>query len=268
MLVPDQPVLVALHAGAELEDMFLHFQVQYTIENVTGAPLDFGQRGLRLPLPHGFVGGQVAPDKAAQIKVVGDEGIAWRGSVPPGQDRVTLGFSLQIEDGKAALRWDAPLGLAEWLIVMDDIDGMKTVAPAGVEKQTMPGNDGRSFTQYRSGRLDPGGEITFAFSGLPQPPASIRHKRIAFTVAAALLLLGGIVVALFAGFGLGGRRTRRRMELERQSERLYAELTALAKRFLAGRLDEKSYLRQRKSKQDELERTLRELDGVIDEALA
>jgi len=268
VMVVNDTVLVAIHAGAELDDSFLRFQAEYTIANVTGAPIDFGEKGLILPLPRGFAGASVAPDKASLIKVVDGKGLAWRGSLAPGQESVQLNFAMPVEDGEVALRWAAPLGMVQWLIAVDQLPELTVEAPPSARREPVNTGDGRTFLRLSGEGIERGGHLDVTFRGLPRPPPGFKQRRTIAVVLASLLLVGGILIAMLAAYGVGGRTARRRVQLDHDIERLYVQLTTLTRRHKLGELDERSYQRARKDKQAELERALRELDQLIDEVAA
>ena len=120
------PTLIhQFHAGAEIDDNKLWFQVQFTLANGAGAPYDPGADGIVIPLPAGFVGASVRDEDAARVSVDKDRGFIWRGHFPPGQRSFVGTFALPIEDGEVDMVMPLPFGALQSQVLVRHTPGLQ-----------------------------------------------------------------------------------------------------------------------------------------------
>jgi hypothetical protein len=254
-LVMAPPVLMAFHGGANVEDEKLYFQVQISLYNASMVPYEPPRGGLRIPLPLGFSGAGVEEEVSAQVKV-DEQGLVWRGPLPPGERRFLANFSLGSVDGKADFVMPMPHGLWPSQLVFEEAAGMTIVPPTGVTPKRGKTDDGRPLLILGDLQVTQNRSLRMSFAGLPTQP--VWQLWIARTT-------GVIVLALFAWgiYGLAIRNRRgggRLSHLEAEREELLQAVVTLESELRRQRVNEDDYKRQRAELQRQLESTYAELD--------
>jgi hypothetical protein len=230
-------LVMSFHGGSELDDQRMFFQLQISLINPTNSPRDPGPDGLKIPLPRGFRGASVDEALASRVKVL-DDGVVWRGPLPPGQKDLVVGFSLDVSEGR--LTFDLPLPLGAWQsqIVFEDLPGVTFEVPPSARRDKRRGQGGRNFVVLTDINIEPGKSMVLGLSGLPQPMLWQRW---------APPLLGLVVLGLLGWAGLGIVRGTRAgpAGAEAERERLYGELVTLEQRFADKQLDAARFERER-----------------------
>jgi hypothetical protein len=264
ILVYEKP-LVALQGGGMMDDDRFGVEVGVNIVNLMGAPYDPGEEGMVVPLPDDFFGGNISDENnplGDRAKIVPETGLVITGVLPPGQTNVVLSFLLPVEEGRVHFSWPAPFGLYESRLFIER--GPKTVitspklpAPQAVSLE------GREYYQVAA-TIPPEEKLEFDILGLPKRPASERHLRWIVGALALALLAWGLAVTMRGPRAPAGAKPKdaRRVALEHDKERLYADLVGLEKKRRAGDLDDGAYEEARKSLVARLVLVHRELDEL------
>lgn len=253
-LVVAPPVLLAFHGGANVEDEKLYFQVQFSIYSASMVPFSAGREGLRIPLPKSFAGASIDEENSARVKI-DEQGLLWRGLLPPGEQTFIVNFALDSEDGQAKLDWTLPYPLYPSQLVFEKAAGFKVDGPSDVKVQSAKTDDGRPLLVLQGIQRDVGQPIQMSFSGLPTAP---------FWQSLVARLAGVIVLALvgWAIWGIAIRNRRgggRLSHLEAEREELLHAVVELESDLRRARVSEADYTRRRAELQRQLEATYAQL---------
>lgn len=252
-------LLSSFHAGAELDDDKLWFQVQFTMFNGAGAPYDPGPDGLVIPLPDGFIGASVREQDAPRIKVDKDVGFVWRGAMPPGQRSFVGTFAVPADSGRAAISMPLPYGAIDSQISFHALPGMQVRSRQGSPPRFRELDGGAKFTVLSELNIQAGDRLDVAVEGLPQPAGWLGLAEAAVgAFALAMIGLGILGVFVVRGRAPGsavGDGELQRLILER--ERLYERLVSLEKQRRGGRVPEERFARERAALTDELAQVIR-----------
>lgn len=230
----DTPVAFSFHTQGSMDDVFMGFQNQFTINNFSDAPWDPGPEGFVIPLPAGFIGAQADEQMAHRVGMDPDRGFIWRGSIPPGGAEFIGYYSLPIAAGTMAFDLPLPHGAFNSLLMLHYTPGMKVDLPANVRGREWSDPSGRKYYVVSNIQIKPAQRMVLAARGLPQAPAWQRY--VTWGV--------GIVVLGLLAWGVSGvflrRRNRaaqededaredvtRRRKLEKRREHLLDELVML-----------------------------------------
>src|SRR5262249_33732916 len=149
-----------------------------------------------VPLPKGFVGGQVAEKDQGDVAVAQGEGFRIGRPIPPGQRVFHGAFSLPIEDGEAHWNMDLPLGAWERGIEFRRIDGMQISAPEGARVEPVDDPKQGSWFVLPQISILPKQSMVMTISGLPKPAEwRVWLPRLIGTLV-VIVIIGGIVLAL------------------------------------------------------------------------
>ncbi len=247
-LIVAPPVLFGFHGIAMLDDEQLYVQAQILLFNPSLVPYDPGPGGLRIPLAKGYSGASINEDMSSgapvPVKVDEDRGLVWRGPLPPGERSFVAGFGIPTSNGKATFEMPMPHGLFPgWRnqMVFDQVAGMRIQTPAGATQRTAMGNDNRPHTVIENLQVNAGTPLKLLISGLPVHPAWQRWVRYG---------LGALVLGLFGwalwgvatrSRGGGGRQST----LEEEREELLNEVVRLEADLRRARIGEQDYQRRR-----------------------
>lgn len=262
-IIAAKPMLFGMQGGAQLDDEKMWFQISFAIANVTGSPIFFGKEGLLIPLPDGFTGGSVGEEDAMRAEIVPDEGVRWKGMIPPGQHELVVQFALPVDDGHMTFALDTPHGFDQGQLALDKGPGVEV---SGVTARARELDGGQSFWVLSDLTAPPGGKIRFEVSGLPRRPMYMKVG--SWLVGVIVLgLIGWALAIAIRGSGAASRAAAgadavRRRELAVQRDRLYEELVALERRRAAGNIDDDEYQRERKNLVARLVVVHRDLDAV------
>ncbi|RMH43874.1 MAG: hypothetical protein D6689_03875 [Deltaproteobacteria bacterium] len=275
-------LLMQMHAGAEVDDDRLWFQVQFVLANGTGAPYLPGDEGIVIPLPRGFVAASVDEQNQMRVKVDKQRGLVWRGAFPPGQRAFVAQFAIPIEDGRADFVLPLPFGAIDSQIslranagvvkrlercrkrgqdprVCDGIEAGKLVESdqIGPARFSTLADSGTTFLVMPGINVRAGGTLRIAFKGLPQPPRMWRYAGAAAAAIATIFIALGIATAMRSA---GDRaRDTRRDELVIERDDLLRKLVALEKDHLAGRVADDRYDQRRSALKRRLSEVVAEL---------
>jgi hypothetical protein len=257
-------LLLSFHAGAELDDDKLWFQIQFTIGNGTGAPFDPGPDGLVIPLPEGFIGASVREQDATRIKVDKDVGFVWRSAFPPGQRSFVGSFAVPVDDGRADISMPMPYGAIDSQISFLALSGMQVRSRQGNPPRLRELDGGAKFNVLSGLAIQAGDRLEVSVEGLPQPPAwqAVAEAAVGIFVL-AMIALG--VVGVFAGRWRGGGAASADVAdlqgLVLRRERLYERLVRLEKQHRGGRVPDDRFARERAALTDELAQVIGEIRG-------
>lgn len=253
-LVAAPPVLLAFHGGANVEDEKLYFQVQFSIYSASMVPFETGREGLRIPLPRNFAGAAVDEEMSARVKI-DEQGLIWRGLLPPGERTFIVNFGLSSDDGKADLDWTLPYPLYPSQLVFEKAARLKVQGPPDVKVQNAKTDDGRPLAVYQGIQRDAGEPIKMSFTGLPTAPVwQLWVARMS----------GALVLAL-VGWGIWGIAFRNRRgggrlsHLEAEREELLHAVVQLESDLRRNRVSEADYTQRRAELQRQLEATYSQL---------
>jgi hypothetical protein len=226
--------VLSFHAQGFMDDVFMGFQHQFTLNNLSDAPWDPGPEGFVIPLPAGFVGAQVDEEMTHRVGVDPDRGFIWRGSIPPGGAEFTGYYSLPITEGAMAFDLPLPHGAFNSLLMLYQTPGMKVDLPSGVRGREWSDPTGRKYYVVSNIEIKPLQRMVLAVRGLPQAPVWQRYVSWGVGIVVLGLLVWGV-----SGVFLRRRRqaaqedeearedqTRRR-KLEKRREHLLDELVML-----------------------------------------
>ncbi len=261
-------LLMQFHSGAEIDDDKLWFQIQFTLANGTGAPLDPGDDGISIPLPRGFIGASVDEQSSARIKVVNGQGFVWRGPFPLGQRSFVGQFAIPADDGVAELVMDMPFGAIDSQVSLRSNAGVKRALEKclsdGMTMQVCSAIEGGKVVQ--TGQAGPlrfstleggvtflviprinvpmGDQLRITFSGLPMPPGWWRPAGIVAGIGVLLFLLLGTAGA-FVHVRRAASRDGRIDELMLQRHTLFDRLVKLEKSHRDGKIPDDKFHKQR-----------------------
>jgi hypothetical protein len=253
-LVVAPPVLLAFHGGANIEDEKLYFQVQFSIYSASMVPFEAGREGLRIPLPRNFAGASVDEENSARVKI-DEEGLIWRGLLPPGERTFIVNFALNSEDGKAELDWRFPYPLYPSQVVFEKVAGFNVQGPPDIKPQSAKTDDGRPLLVLQGIQRDVGEPIKMSFTGLPM--AAQWQKLVA--------RLAGVLVFALVGWAIWGIAFRNRRgggrlsHLEAEREELLHAVVQLESDLRRARVSEADYKQRRAELQRQLETTYSQL---------
>ena len=253
-LVVAPPVLLAFHGGANVEDEKLYFQVQFSIYSASIVPFQSGREGVRIPLPKSFAGAAVDEENSARVKV-DEEGLVWRGLLPPGERTFIVNFALNAEDGKAELDWTFPYPLYPSQVVFEKVAGFKVQGPPDVKVTSAKSDDGRPLVVLQGIQRDVGQPIKMSFSGMPMAPGW----------QSLVARLAGLLVLALLGWAIWGIAVRNRRgggrlsHLEAEREELLHAVVELEADLRRARVSEADYTQRRAELQRQLETTYAQL---------
>ncbi len=164
-------VSTTFHFGGFVDDKYLGFQGEYRLRNQSFYPYDPGAAGTLLPLPNGFLGGQVEDSMKDRVSVVPGKGLIVRDVLPPGGLSIQTAFSLETENGQGHFSMATPLGATQSNINLMLVPGMefRVDTPLQGALRSMP--NGKEFYSVSPINLGPGGTVSFSVRGLPSHPA-------------------------------------------------------------------------------------------------
>jgi hypothetical protein len=253
LIYPD--VLFGFHGGGLVEDDKLWFQLRLLFQNPGQTPYLPPGGQIAVPLPRGFVGASLPEEGKSSMKIVPDQGLAWKGALPPGMSDVVVDFAVPIEGGRAQIDWDLPNGVARGQLMVSDLPGMVLAGiPADVRPRSTTLEDGRSYKVLDNIQIEPGKRLSFSLRNLPQaPPWNSRMRWVA-----------GIAVLGLFGWALVSTLNRRRAriastgqrELAQRRGQLLDELVRLEGNQRKGRVSEEEY-------RDKRGRLMRELEAIF-----
>jgi hypothetical protein len=265
VLVYDR-LLFAMHGGGQPEEEAMWFELQMTVANVSGAPVDPGPDGLVLPLPLGFRSAKLR-DENPLFTLVPGVGVRTRGGVAPGQMTTAVQFALPIDGGRVSFDMPAPLGMFQSQVALARTPGMVVSAVgSGAAPRLQRTDDGREYYVLDSFAISPGESLRFTVAGLPVAAGWEKWTRLAVGLAVCAMIVAALAVAV--------RRPRRiakpvdpqeaRRELRQRRERLYGELVSLERLRAADRIETGDFDSQRRAIMTKLvlvHRELEELEG-------
>jgi hypothetical protein len=208
-------VMFTFSLTSRVDDEYLGVSGRFEVSNNAWAPyLPPNSDGIMLPLPKGFLGGQVAEKDQGDVALVPGEGFRIVRPLAPGSRNFHGAFSLPVRDGRVTWRLDLPYGLFSSGMEILQVPGMLIQTPPGVNGQTVTAPNGSPYFLLNQISIMPRQSMVLSLSGLPQPPA---WKVILPRVAAALvvlLLIGGIVFTIYRKRGpTDSEREERRQKL-------------------------------------------------------
>ena len=209
-----------------LEDQLLAVQGTFEITNYAWAPYKAGPEGLKVKLPKWHKGAIVAPQDQGDVSVAQGEGFHLMRPVPPGGRKFRAGFSMPV-DSNGNVSWELDLPMGSWQSGMEirQNEGMKVELPRGVQGETRTASTGEPWFVIDNITIERGQSMVMKIKGLP---AEAKWKRwIPMLVGAmvVLVILGGIVLAIYRPIGVTASRTAKDNEARRQ--KLLDELVAL-----------------------------------------
>lgn len=219
-----------------IHDEFMTWSADIGMSNSPYVPYSFGEDVL-IPLPKGFVGGEVQAPWDSRVKVLPDKGLLWKGAVPPGGFQFRAFFGTRIDDGTTRFDMDLPYGATSSLLVFPhnaktrvDVVGRAVGGPQKLQ--------GREYYVLPNIEVAPQQRLVMRISGLPSPPRWSRWVRLGLGMA----VLGMLIAAASTLF----LRSRSGPSLQaeqdaRKQERLLAELVELERAHRAGEVPEAKY---------------------------
>lgn len=258
-------LLLSFHLGAFIDDEFMGFQGQLTLQNSSYEPYDPGPGGLVIPMPKRFVGAQVGEEDQETVKVH-ERGFVRRGVLPPGGTTFTAGFSLPVEDGKVDFDMPLPLGAYDSNLNIMYTPGMQVQAPTR-QAPTLRERNGRRFYQIGDITILPERRMVMSITGLPEHPAWHTWARYAFGLI-GLGLLGWAMVTVLspARRRQAAAEARARADLENRREALLAELVTLEREHDGGQVAGATYEKRKKKLRRQLEEIYAKLRGEAEAA--
>jgi len=262
-------LLMQFHSGAEIDDDKLWFQIQFTLANGTGAPLDPGDDGILIPLPRGFLGASVDEASGMRVKVLKGQGFVWNGPFPPGQRTFVGQFALPADGGRAELVMDMPFGLIDSQVSLRSnagvVNALKRCLERGQSQEVCTAIEGGKvvetsqagpmrFSTLEGGitflvipriNVAMGQQLRITFSGLPMPPSWWRPARLVAGIAVLLFLLLGATGAVLHVRHTSAARDVKLDELMLQRHKLFDQLVKLETRHRDGKLPDGAFQQQR-----------------------
>jgi hypothetical protein len=243
----------------------LQFMEILPLENKSNQLFDPGPGAVEIPLPKGFVGGEVAPsDRKTEIRK--DHGVAVYGPITPRQalgqvdakaagNEITLGFVLPYEGDSKDFQQAMPNGIGPFTVITEQIPGLTLTGP-GIGTPEARELGGRKYWVMPAQALAPGQTLSFSVRGLP---STDRTGRMISGLLALLLILSAVVFARRPGTQV--RKTiDEREKLTTRRETLFAELVGIEQRARAGG--------DRGSNDDRRTQLVGKLEGIYQELAA
>lgn len=251
-------VLLRFHLGGQIDDERIWFDAQFALQNPTTAPImPGGDSSVTIPLPEGFVGANVAEGSEGQVRT-SSEGFVVQGPLGPGQKSFQGQFAIETSGG--AFEFDMPLPYRVWnsQMFIQKWEGMDLILPdvEGMQRDTRTLGD-NEFAILRGINIDPQHRLVIAGEGLPERSRLFRYLKWAAGALGLSLLMWGVVGLFLARPGEGVQE--RRVELERQRDRLLDELADLERQHRRGEVPESRYARSKENLRLELENLYAEL---------
>lgn len=219
-----------------IHDEFMTWSADIGMSNSPYVPYSFGEDVL-IPLPKGFVGGEVQKPWDSRVKVLPGKGLLWKGAVPPGGFQFRAFFGTRVEDGATSFDLDLPYGATSSLIVFPHNDKTKVDvvgrAVGGPQKLK-----GREFYVLPNIEVAPQQRVVMRISGLPSPPGWTKWVKLVLGLVVLAVLLGAASTPFLRGRSGAARRAE---EDARKQERLLGELTELERAHRAGEIPEGKY---------------------------
>ena len=239
--------LFAFRGQMDVDDDKLWFHLRIDLANVNKEPMRVPPEGLLIPLPQGFIAGEINQEmgNSARVSLDPGTGVRWRGPIPAGQKFFVVTFALPTEDGAATVDLPLPLGALQSQLAVTRVPGMQLSLPDGAVARERDMPNGKKMTFVENITIDPGQRLVFGVSGLPQRPAWEWNAKLIIGLVVVAMLLWGI-------FGLFSHRDVTKAsedaayeERQAKREKLFEELLSL-ERGPAGKKAEKKKVALRK----------------------
>lgn len=222
ILVYDWPAF-GFHFGGEVDDKTLWFQGQLALINLGTGPVMGPDGATAIPLPEGFIGADVMEPYKKRVRIDEDEGLYWRGAIPPGQTLVRTVFGLPVEDGAVTFDLALPNGAMNSQVSVGTLPGMKLDLPPGTQKDLQTMENGRTFWVISEINVRPEKRMVMGIYGLPEGAAWKTYASIGGGAAVIAFLLW----AMFGLVQAGGRARAATAALDRERQRLLDDIAAI-----------------------------------------
>ncbi|HWU89664.1 MAG TPA: carboxypeptidase-like regulatory domain-containing protein, partial [Kofleriaceae bacterium] len=219
-------VLLNFSKRAFVEDELLAVRGSYTLENVSWAPYSAGPDGMVIPLPKGFKGAKVAEESQSIASIAPGEGVRILRPLPPGRTQFVVGYSLKSDGGEIEWRLDIPYDMFQSGMEIRLHDGMEVKPEGRTRGRLAPGRDGSQWYVLDDISIRAGQAMVMKITGMPAEPAWRFWLPRLIGIVVAMLMIGGVVLALIRKPApVAPRADRRRsalldelVELERTGE--------------------------------------------------
>jgi hypothetical protein len=176
------------------------------------------------------------------------------GPFKPGPTLVQFAYTMPYpSSGDVTVQQKLPIAMNQLTVMAQKVGDMHLTSPQ-MSQHGDRALEGQTYIVGQGPALKAGETVTFTFSGLPHTSTWPRNLAVAI---ALVILAGGAWSAARAG---SGPEVLRRRKLEKERDRLFAELASLEQQQRAGTIDENHFANRRRDLITSLERLYGELD--------
>lgn len=237
----------------ELEDDLLTVFYVLDIVNNGAAPVN-PATPIAFDLPPGAVSATVLEGSTPQAKVAGTR-VSVAGPFKPGRTSVQVAYQLPSAGGSQTLVQQFPATLDAFAIAVQKVGDLRLQSPQVTEQRDVPA-EGKTYVLGNGPAVPAGRAVTLELTGLPHRETWPRN--VSLVLAVAILGVGAWMA--FGRSSEDGTAARRR-DLERQRDRLFADLLALEQANRSRKVDADVYADRRAALMRTLERIYGELDS-------
>jgi hypothetical protein len=176
------------------------------------------------------------------------------GPFPPGPTLVQFGYSVPYSGPNVTVEQRMPVALNQVTVMAQKVGDMRLASPHLARHREMSAQ-GATYIVGQGPGVQPGGAVSFSFSGLPYAPTWPRNVALAL---ATVILAGGAWSSFRRRDADSGDG---REALEARRDRLFSELTAIEQRHRAGGMDAADHSERRRQLITELESVYAALDN-------
>jgi len=241
----------------ELDDDLLTVFYVLDIVNNGAVPVN-PATPIAFDLPPGAVSATVLEGSTPQAKVAGTR-VSVAGPFKPGRTSVQVAYQLPSAGGSQTLVQQFPATLDAFAIAVQKVGDLRLQSPQVTEQRDVPA-EGKTYVLGNGPAVPAGRAVTLELTGLPHRETWPRN--VSLVLAVAILGVGAWMA--FGRSSEDGTAARRR-DLERQRDRLFADLLALEQANRSRKVDADVYADRRADLMRTLERIYGELDSPAPE---
>lgn len=255
--LPAQPGEVTIGGQSrivvELAEEFAEIYYLLDIRNATGAPVE-PSTPFVIDLPEGAMSSTVLEGSSPQATAAGPK-ITVKGPFVPGTTTVQAAYRLPYKGDRVQFDQSFPATFEQPNLTIEKLPGVTLRSPQFHDARDMPSGD-QVYLFAHAKTIAAGTPLEISIHGVPRDAAWPRI--LALTLA--VLVLGAGAWGAATASQRAARKPATIRHLEARREKLFAELTALEQRHLAGAVPEAQYSRRRREIIADLEKVYGELD--------
>ena len=233
VVIGDQSRIV-MQPGDENVEVFYLLDVSNNAAAPVNPPVPFV-----IDLPENAGGAAIMDGSSPQASVTGTR-VAVAGPFAPGHTFVQVAFAMRSESGSLELAQTLPANLEQLAVVVKKVGNTTLSSRQIKEQRDLPAN-GDVFIAATGGAVPAGQPLTLSLSDIPHHSSAPR--RIALTLAVAIVLLGAWAATRPTGLASAQSADRKRVAARR--DKLFNDLVRLENDRRTGRTDDRRYAARR-----------------------